>query len=65
MYVSEHTFDQLRDAEDERLSRELEYRRIAHERETETPTVTGGGLRELVQRFRHSPQPASRRLSHT
>jgi len=65
MYVSEHTFDQLRHAEDERMNRELEFRRIAFERETETPPATGGGLRELVQRFRHAPQPASRRLSHT
>jgi len=64
MYISEHTFDQLRHAEAERLSRELEYRRIAYERQAETPTATGGGFRDLVRRFRHAPQPASRRLSH-
>ena len=64
MYVSEHTFDQLRHAQDERLSRELEYRRIALEREHEAPAAVGGGLGQLVRRFSHSPQPASRRLSH-
>jgi hypothetical protein len=64
MYVSESTFVHLRQAEDDRLSQELEYRRIARERKAESDSrpATGRGLRELVHRFRaHTPQ---RRLSH-
>jgi hypothetical protein len=62
MYVSESTFLHLRQAEDERQSQELEYRRIAQERRAESGPPSGRGLRELVHRFRsHTPQ---RRLSH-
>jgi hypothetical protein len=66
MYVSESTFVHLRQAEDERRSQELEYRRIARERksESESESTTGGGLRELIHRIRRSAQSRQRRLSH-
>jgi hypothetical protein len=64
MYASEVTFAHLREAADERQSRELEYRRIAHERAAETTSTSGRGLREFVQRFRHSARTAPGRLSH-
>ena len=64
MYVSESTFVHLRQAEDERQSQELEYRRIARERESESAAGTGGGLRELIHRFRRSTHTPQRRLSH-
>ena len=64
MYVSEHNFDHLRQAADERRSRELEYRRIALERSAETATTSERGLRVLVNRFRHSSYLAPSRVSH-
>ena len=64
MYVSESTFVHLRQAEDERQSQELEYRRIARERESESGTATGRGLGELIHRFRRSAHTPQRRLSH-
>ena len=64
MYASEDMFPHLRQAADERQRRELEYRRIARERATDTTSSAGHGLRELVQRFRRSLHPAPRRLSH-
>ena len=67
MYISEDTFGHLRQAADERRNRELEYRRIAQEREAETMSTTttaGRGLRELVQRLRHAPHAVPGRLSH-
>jgi hypothetical protein len=64
MYVSESTFVHLRQAEDERQSQELEYRRIARERLSESGPVSGGGLRELIHRFRRSAHTPQRRLSH-
>ena len=64
MYVSEGTFIHLRQAADEQLNRELEYRRIAQERDAETKPAAGRGLREIVQRFRHTEYQAQRQLSH-
>ena len=66
MYVSESTFVHLRQAEDERRSQELEYRRIAQERaaESESGSSAGNGLRELIHRFRRSAHTPQRRLSH-
>jgi len=68
MYFSEHTFDHLRAAADERFTQELEYRRIALEREAEAPSAatatTHRGLRDIVHGFRHSEYPAPGRLSH-
>jgi hypothetical protein len=66
MYVSESTFVHLRQAEDERQSQEREYRRIAQERkaESESESITGGGLRELIHRFRRSAPRLQGRLSH-
>ena len=66
MYVSESTFVHLRQAEDERRSQELEYRRIARERESESEyeSIAGGGLRELIHRLRRRPHNWQRRLSH-
>jgi hypothetical protein len=65
MYVSEDTFIHLRQAADEQLNRELEYRRIAQEREAGTKPAAGRGLRELVQRFGRVAHPAPRPLSHS
>jgi len=64
MYVSEDTFIHLRQAADEQLNRELEYRRIAHERAAGTTSTGGRGLRERVQRFRRTAHPAPRPLSN-
>ena len=66
MYVSESTFVHLRQAEDERQSQEREYRRISQERQAESgsESITGGGLRELIHRFRRSAHRPQRRLSH-
>ena len=66
MYVSEHTFDRLRAAADERFTQELEYRRIALEREAEAPPAptTHRSLRERLHGFRRSEYPALGRLSH-
>ena len=75
MYVSEVTFAHLRQAADERLHRELEYRRIAGERAAD-PTGTAGeraadttgaarrGPRRLVRRFRRPAHSSPRPLSH-
>ena len=49
MYVSDTTFLHLRQAEDERTSREREYRRIADERAAETPSSARWSLRDLFQ----------------
>ena len=65
MYVSEDTFIHLRQAADERRDRELEYRRIAREREAVTKPATARGLRAFVQRFRHAEYRPQRQLSHT
>lgn len=65
MHVSEeHMFPHLREAAAERQRRELEYRRIARERATDTTPTAGRGLRKLVQRFRGLAHPAPRPLSH-
>jgi hypothetical protein len=72
MYVSEDTFVHLHQAAEERQRRELEYRRIAQERDAETDSTTGStarstagsGLRQLVQKFHRPGHSASRRLSH-
>ena len=65
MYVSEGTFIHLRQAADEQLNRELEYRRIAQERDATTTTPAARrGLREFVRRFRHTEYNAPRQLSH-
>jgi hypothetical protein len=65
MYVSEDTFIHLRQAADEQRNRELEYRRIAQERGVGKKPATAGGLRALVQRFRHAEYRPQRQLSHT
>jgi len=64
MYVSETTFLHLRQAEDERRSRELEYRRIAREREADTGSTTEGGFRVFLRSLRRSEYTPQRRLSH-
>jgi hypothetical protein len=64
MYVSESTFIHLRQAADEQLNRELEFRRIAQERDAKTTPAARGGLREFVRRFRHTEYNAPRQLSH-
>ncbi|SFR92156.1 hypothetical protein SAMN04487846_0610 [Microbacterium sp. cf046] len=64
MYVSEGTFIHLRQAADEQLNRELEYRRIAHERDGGTQPAAKRGVRDIVQRFRHAEYNAPRQLSH-
>lgn len=64
MYVSEHTFDHLRQAADEQQRRELEYRRLAYERLADTTPTAARGLRKLVQRFRGFAHPAPRPLAH-
>ena len=63
MYVSEDTFCHLRQAADERLRRELEDRRIAHER-ADTTSSAGRGLRGFVESYRHSAHPVTRPLPH-
>ena len=65
MYASEDTFVHLRHAADERQLRELEYRRVAHERAAETASPTRRGLQAVVLRLRRPQRQASRRLSHT
>ncbi|WP_243076582.1 hypothetical protein [Microbacterium sp. SS28] len=64
MYVSETSFTHLREAADQRQLRELENRRLAHERAAGTTRSRESGLHKLVQRFRHSAQPAPRAISH-
>jgi hypothetical protein len=64
MYVSEGTFIHLRQAADEQLNRELEYRRIAQERDATTKPAARRGLRAFVLRVRHTPYSAPRQLSH-
>jgi len=68
MFISEDTFVHLHEAAEERQRRELEYRRIALEREAEAPSAatatTHRGLRDIVHGFRHSEYPVPRRLSH-
>ena len=64
MYVSEGTFIHLRQAADEQLNRELEFRRIARERDADDDDGRPGGLREFVRRFRHTEYSAPRQLSH-
>jgi hypothetical protein len=64
MYVSEDTFVHLREAADERQRRELEFRRVARERQAGATPSTTRGLRKLVRRLRRSPRPTPRRLSH-
>ncbi len=63
MYVSEDTFAHLRQAADERQRRELEYRRIAHERAADTASTAWRGPGELVQKFRRLAHSAPRPLS--
>jgi hypothetical protein len=63
MYVSEDSFVHLRHAADERMHRELEYRRIAQERATDSSPTPGAATR-LVHRIRAWMHPAPRRLSH-
>ncbi|MET0672809.1 MAG: hypothetical protein ABWY37_04890 [Microbacterium pygmaeum] len=65
MYVSEGTFVHLQQAADEQLNRELEYRRIAQEREPETAEAHSHGLRNVIERLRHTEQPAAPRLLHS
>ena len=64
MYVSEDTFVHLRQAAEERQLRELEYRRIAHERGADTSSTAARGLRRLAQRIRRMGHPAPRPLTH-
>ena len=64
MYVSEDTFVHLRQAADERLLRELEYRRIASERAADRPSKPRRGLRQFAVRIGHMAHPAPRPLSH-
>ena len=64
MYVSESTFVHLRQAEDERQSQELEYRRIAYERSAGRTSASGHGLRALAGRIGHWGHPAPKPLSH-
>jgi len=64
MYVSEDTFVHLRQAADERLLRELEYRRIAYERGADRTSKPGRGLRQLAVRIGHWGHPAPRPISH-
>lgn len=64
MYVSESTFLHLHQAADERQSRDLEYRRIARERETDSGSATARAFAGLVNRFRRSEPAAQRRFSH-
>ena len=64
MYVSEVTFDHLRQAADERLLRELEYRRIARERAADTAETVRRGPLRLVQWSRRAAHPSPRPLSH-
>ena len=63
MYVSEDTFGHLRQAADEQQRRELEYRRIAHER-ADTTSSTRGGLRAFIDSYRRSAHPVTRPLPH-
>ena len=66
MYVSEYSFDHLRQADDARFSRELEARRLARERVAEHGAPKSkGGLRQFLQHIVHPGHPAPRRLSHT
>lgn len=65
MYVSEDSFVHLRHAADERLNRELEYRRIAEERAADTRPGPARGAREAVQKLRRWAHPAPRPLSHS
>jgi len=65
MYISEHSFAQLRQAADERQRRELEYRRISRERAAAAGTSTGGrGLKGVLLSLRHPVSAATRRLAH-
>ena len=64
MYVSEDTFVHLRQAADERLLRELEYRRIAYERGTGRTSRSGRGLRAFARSIGRLGHPAPRPLSH-
>lgn len=52
MSVTIYDFEHLRQAEDEQLQRELEYRRIARERGLDTASATARVLRSVVRRFR-------------
>jgi hypothetical protein len=64
MYVSEFTFDHLRKAEDERFTRELEFRRRARESSAERTSETWKGRWELIERLVHPGRVSARRLSH-
>lgn len=56
MYVSEHTFSHLRQAADEQLNREVEYRRVARERAAGSTPATQRRSHEFVQLFQRSAQ---------
>jgi hypothetical protein len=64
MYVSEFTFDHLRKAEDERFTRELEFRRRAQELSAERTPQAAKGRWELMGRLVHPGRVSARRLSH-
>jgi hypothetical protein len=64
MFISEDTFVHLHEAAEERQRRELEYRRIAQERDADTPPAARRGVRQLIHGFRHTEYPAPQRFSH-
>ncbi|MFH8249076.1 hypothetical protein ACH3VR_01750 [Microbacterium sp. B2969] len=63
MYASEDMFPHLRQAAEERLLRELEYRRRAIE-DAETATTGARGLRLRTRRFRRLLHLSPRQISH-
>lgn len=67
MYVSEDTFLHLREAAEERQRRELEYRRIAHERQAadDGSVARRRGLRARLPKLRVFAHAAPRAVSHS
>ncbi|MEU1972058.1 hypothetical protein ABZ477_10405 [Microbacterium sp. NPDC019599] len=65
MYVSEDTFPHLRQAAEERLLRELEYRRVTKERVADTTPPRERGLRLRARTLRRLVHLAPRAISHT
>lgn len=57
MYVTALSFDHIREAEQEQFLRELEYRRIAHERGADTESATARMVHRIA-RLLHRPAHA-------
>ena len=58
MIATIYDFEHLRQAENQQLERELEYRRIARERGLDTGSAAVRLVRDIVRRIQHHPAQA-------